>query len=56
MAATAKHFLGYSDPKYGWDRGETDMSEQAMYEYHVTQGWTSLTKREKFFINSSPNI
>ena len=35
MAATAKHFLGYSDPKYGWDRGETDMSEQAMYEYHV---------------------
>jgi beta-glucosidase len=35
MAATAKHFLGYSDPKYGWDRGETDMSEQAMYEFHV---------------------
>lgn len=35
MAATAKHFLGYSDPKYGWDRGETDMSEQAMYELHV---------------------
>ncbi|HPW61686.1 MAG TPA: glycoside hydrolase family 3 N-terminal domain-containing protein [Cyclobacteriaceae bacterium] len=35
IAATAKHFLGYSDPKYGWDRGETDMSEQAMYEYHV---------------------
>ncbi len=35
MAATAKHFLGYSDPKYGFDRGETDMSEQAMYEFHV---------------------
>jgi beta-glucosidase len=35
IAATAKHFLGYSDPKYGWDRGVTDMSEQAMYEFHV---------------------
>lgn len=35
MTATAKHFLGYSDPKYGFDRGETDISEQAMYEFHV---------------------
>ena len=35
IAATAKHFLAYSDPKYGWDRGETDLSEQALYEYHV---------------------
>ena len=35
IAATAKHFLGYSDPKYGWDRGETDISEQALYEFHV---------------------
>ena len=35
IAATAKHFLAYADPKYGWDRGETDLSEQALYEYHV---------------------
>ncbi len=35
IAASAKHFLGYSDPKYGWDRGATDFSEQAMYEFHV---------------------
>jgi beta-glucosidase len=35
IAATAKHFLAYSDPKYGWDRSPTDISEQALYEFHV---------------------
>ncbi len=35
IGATAKHFLAYSDPKYGWDRSPTDISEQALYEYHV---------------------
>ena len=35
IGATAKHFLAYSDPKYGWDRGETDISPQALYEFHV---------------------
>lgn len=35
IGATAKHFLAYSDPKYGWDRGPADISEQALYEFHV---------------------
>ncbi|MGC4022586.1 MAG: glycoside hydrolase family 3 N-terminal domain-containing protein [Cyclobacteriaceae bacterium] len=35
IAATTKHFLAYSDPKYGWDRGPADLSEQALYEFHV---------------------
>jgi len=35
IAATAKHFLAYSDPKYGFDRGPVDISEQALYEFHV---------------------
>jgi beta-glucosidase len=35
IGATAKHFLAYSDPKYGWDRGPVDISEQALYEFHV---------------------
>ena len=35
IAATAKHFLAYSEPKYGWDRGQTDISEQSLYEFHV---------------------
>jgi beta-glucosidase len=35
IAATAKHFLAYSDPKYGWDRGATIISDQELYEFHV---------------------
>lgn len=35
IGATAKHFLAYSDPKYGWDRGPVDISDQALYEFHV---------------------
>jgi beta-glucosidase len=35
IAATAKHFLTYSEPKYGWDRGPADISEQSLYEFHV---------------------
>jgi beta-glucosidase len=35
IAATAKHFLAYSDPKSGWDRTPVDISEQTLYEMHV---------------------
>lgn len=35
IGATAKHFFAYSDPKYGWDRGPVDISEQALYEFHL---------------------
>ncbi|WP_165823973.1 glycoside hydrolase family 3 N-terminal domain-containing protein [Pseudochryseolinea flava] len=35
IAATAKHFFAYSDPKYGWDRGPVDISEQALQEFHL---------------------
>lgn len=35
IACSAKHFLAYSDPKYGWDRSPVDISEQALYEFHV---------------------
>jgi beta-glucosidase len=35
IAATAKHFFAYSDPKYGWDRGPVDVSEQALQEFHL---------------------
>jgi beta-glucosidase len=35
IAATAKHFFAYSDPKYGWDRGPVDVSDQALYEFHL---------------------
>jgi beta-glucosidase len=35
IAASAKHFFAYSDPKYGWDRGPADVSDQALYEFHL---------------------
>ncbi len=34
-AATAKHFLAYSDPKYGFDRGQAEVSDQTLYENFV---------------------
>ncbi len=35
IGATAKHFFAYSDPKYGFDRGPVDLSEQTLYEFHI---------------------
>jgi len=34
QAATAKHFLGYSDPKSGWDRTPVDLSMQSIHEIY----------------------
>ncbi len=35
MAATLKHYLGYSDPRSGWDRTPADIPSQALYEFFV---------------------
>lgn len=35
QATCAKHFLAYSDPKAGWDRTPTDISNQTLMEFHV---------------------
>jgi len=34
QAATGKHFLGYSDPKAGWDRTPALMPMQQIHEFH----------------------
>lgn len=34
-AACAKHFLGYSDPKSGWDRSPAEISDQALREFYL---------------------
>ena len=34
VTATAKHFLGYSDPKSGWDRAPVHLGMQALHEFH----------------------
>jgi beta-glucosidase len=35
IAGSAKHFIGYSDPKHGWDRTPADFSDQTLYEFYV---------------------
>lgn len=35
LAACAKHFIGYSDPKSGWDRTPAEIPDQVMYEHHI---------------------
>jgi beta-glucosidase len=35
IAGSAKHFIGYSDPKSGWDRTPADFSDQTLYEFYV---------------------
>lgn len=34
VAATAKHFIGYSDPKSGWDRAPAHIPKQVLHEFH----------------------
>jgi beta-glucosidase len=34
LAATAKHFIAYSDPHSGWDRTPVQMSMQQLQEFH----------------------
>jgi beta-glucosidase len=35
VAACAKHFIGYSDPRSGWDRSPVIISDQELYEFYV---------------------
>ncbi len=35
VSACAKHFIGYSDPKSGWDRNPVLIPKQQIYEYFV---------------------
>ena len=35
MVATAKHFVGYGDPRSGWDRTPAHVPDQALWELHL---------------------
>ena len=35
LAGCAKHFIGYSDPKTGWDRTPAEIPPQVLYEYFI---------------------
>jgi len=53
VAATAKHFLGYSDPKSGWDRVPSVISEQELREVFLPPFREAIQAGVKtFMINS----
>jgi len=35
QAASAKHYLGYSDPDNGWDRSPATIDDQQLQEFHI---------------------
>ena len=56
IGATAKHFLGYSDPKNGWDRGPSDFSDQTMYEFYVPSFQAAVDAGIKTFMINSGDV
>jgi beta-glucosidase len=56
IGTTAKHFLGYSDPKNGWDRGPSDFSEQTMYEFYVPPFQAAVDAGIKSFMINSGDV
>lgn len=56
IGATAKHFLGYSDPKNGWDRGPSDFSDQTMYEFYVPPFQAAVDAGIKTFMINSGDV
>lgn len=56
VAATAKHFLGYSNPDSGWDRTPSDISDQTLYEKHAPAFQTSFDAGIKTVMINSGEI
>lgn len=42
LSSTAKHFIGYSDPKSGFDRTPAYIPPQILYEFHVPSFKTAV--------------
>lgn len=42
VAACAKHYLGYSDPKSGWDRSPAEIPDQALREFFLPPFKTAI--------------
>ncbi|SMO88702.1 glycoside hydrolase family 3 N-terminal domain-containing protein [Gracilimonas mengyeensis] len=54
VAATGKHFLGYSDPRSGWDRTPVDLSGQSIHELHAPAFQAAIDAGMKtIMVNSS---
>ncbi len=56
LAATGKHFLGYSVPKSGWDRTPVDLSMQTIHEFHAPPFQASIDAGMKTIMVNSAEI
>ncbi len=56
LAATAKHFLGYSVPRSGWDRTPVDLSMQTIHEFHRPPFQTAIDEGVKTIMVNSAEI
>jgi len=56
LAATAKHFLGYSDPKTGWDRVPAIISDQELREVFLPPFKAAIEAGVKTFMINSGEV
>ncbi len=56
VAATAKHFLGYSDPSAGFDRAPAEISDQKLYELFLPPFRAAVEAGVKTFMINSGEI
>ncbi|MGM0546288.1 MAG: glycoside hydrolase family 3 N-terminal domain-containing protein [Bacteroidota bacterium] len=56
LAATGKHFLGYSVPRSGWDRTPVDLSMQTIHELHRPPFQASIDAGMKTIMVNSAEI
>ncbi|MFP8490193.1 glycoside hydrolase family 3 N-terminal domain-containing protein [Gracilimonas sp. Q87] len=56
IAATGKHFLGYSVPRSGWDRTPVDLSMQTIHEFHKPSFQAALDAGMKTIMLNSGEV
>lgn len=56
VAATAKHFMGYSDPKSGWDRSPAVIAEQELREIFLPPFKRAVQAGVKTFMVNSGDV
>lgn len=56
VAATAKHFMGYSDPKTGWDRSPAVIAEQELREIFLPPFKKAIAAGVKTFMVNSGEV
>lgn len=56
LSACAKHFIGYSDPKYGWDRAPSEIPEQVLHEFFTPSFYAAFKAGVKTLMVNSGEL